>query len=243
MRGNSCGAASILVILIIVVLATFGGIALTAGWTNKQLSIKAAQFKVDYYTLDSAAEEIVAEADSLLYSAAQKTDFYLNGLSNVNDISLLKNADRFKAFFSYGAENSKSLALKTKKIYEVYKRVYYYECALRLERFADEKGIAINYSEGFEKADDFLNPENKIPEGGGFTVSFTISQGEEPVQKSLDIEMVIISPKINVEVLDVEAWRTDFRVWQKNEAQRFKIASWKLRQKPIEYKGENSKFG
>ena len=57
MKLNSKGAASVLVILIIVVLATFGGIALTAGWTNKELSIRAAQAKADYYALDSAAEE------------------------------------------------------------------------------------------------------------------------------------------------------------------------------------------
>ncbi len=243
MRINNRGAASILVILIIVVLATFGGIALTAGWTNKQLSIKAAQFKVDYYTLDSAAEEIVAETDSLLYLAAEKTDFYLNGLSNVNDVSVLTKATRFESLFSNDAESAQSLALKNKKIYEIYKRIYYYECATRLERFADEKGIEINYTNGFEKANDFLKPANKIPESGDLTISFTVSQEGVSAQKSLDVEIAIISPEIYAEVLNEETWRTNFAVSQKEEVRRFEIVSWKLRQKPIEYAGENPKFG
>ena len=243
MKINNRGAASILVILIIVVLATFGGIALTAGWTNKQLAIKAAQSKADYYALDSAAEEIVAETDSLLYAAMEKTKGYLNGLVLSSDISALQGEPGLAALFTPDTESIASAALKIKKINETFIRLYYFECAKSLEAFAGEKGLAVRYSDRFGDAQSFLNPENKIPEGGDLLVEFIVTEGGGPGKKSLDIEIAVKAPDIHAEIINDETWRTDFKIEGIGDNARFEIYSWKLRQNPVGYEEEKPKFG
>jgi hypothetical protein len=242
MKINNRGAASILVVLIIVVLATFGGIALTAGWTNKQLSIKAAQSKADYYALDSAAEELLAETDSHLYEAMKKAKNYLNAL-NGEDVSVLSEDEILAALFTGDAESIKSVALKTKAINETFKRMYYYECAQSLEDFADEKGLALIYSDGYSAAEDFLNPENEIPQDGDLLIRFTVSEGGDSGQKNLDIEIGVAIPAVQVEITDEENWRTSFEITEKENEARFEIYSWKLWQNPIEYDYEEPKLG
>ena len=123
---NNRGAASILVILIIVVLATFGGIALTAGYTNKQLAIKAAQSKADYYMLDGAGEAIVATVDSLLYDAARESTVYLNSLMALDDKDTIKKDIRLEALFSHDNTQVESHALQVKKLSDIYDRIYFY---------------------------------------------------------------------------------------------------------------------
>jgi len=243
MRLNNRGAASILVILIIVVLATFGGIALTAGWTNKQLSIKAAQSKADYYALDSAAEEIIAETDSLLYQAMNETADHLGSLAITSDASLLEEQETLQTLFASETYNIKSTALMTKKISEAFRRIYYYKCAKSLEAFAAEKGLTLVYSGVFFTPDDFLSPKRQIPENGDLLIEFMVSEGAKPGQKSLDIKVAVNAPIINVKIINEETWRTDFKINIKENAERFEIYSWKLGQNPIEYDEENPKFG
>lgn len=243
MKKNNRGAASILVILIIVVLATFGGIALTAGWTNKQLSIKAAQSKTNYYTLDSVAEETVAEIDNLLYLVDMATKDYLNDLSNKDEISSFEKSEKLEALFLKSNNSLNSVVLKTKKINETYVRNYYYNCAINLERYAEQKGINIKYSNGYDRAIDFLNTNIASPKTGSLLVEFSVSEGDIDTAKSLDIIVAIKAPEINSKIDDAINWRTDFTLSSSDDMKRFAIFSWKLRQKPIEYDSENPKFG
>ena len=243
MRSNIRGAASILVVLIIVVLATLGGIALTAGWTNRSLSIKAAQSKADYYTLDAAAEEVVAQTDSLLYEAMNETVSYLGSLAAVGELSEVSNDARLASLFARDADSITSMALKTKKLYESIRRIYFYESAKRLEAFANEKGMAVKYNNGFAVPEDFLNTENNVPESGDLILAFSLSEGFEPGQKILDIEIAADVPDVKAQIINEETWRTDFTIADESRGNRYEIYSWKLSQNPIEYEGENPKFG
>ena len=242
MKLNSKGAASILVILIVVVLATFGGIALTAGWTNKQLSIKAAQSKADFYMLDSVAEEMLAQTDSTLYSASEETVEILNSVSQINEEVFSINP-RFTPLYNVSPETIKSEALRTKIISEVFIRTYYYEASKKLEELAKEKDISVYYSDYYQKPEDFLDVEHKIPVAGDLKIVFTVSEGENPGNKNLDIEIAVLAPEIKIRINSDEMWRTDFTINQEFEGLRYSIHSWKLRQNPIEYEGENPKFG
>ncbi len=243
MKSNIRGAASILVVLIIVVLATFGGIALTAGWTNRALSIKAAQSKADYYTLDAAAEEVVAQTDSLLYEAMNETTSYLSTLVAIEELSQVSQDARLAALFEPAADKITSMALKTKKLNETIRRIYFYESSKRLEAFADEKGMAVIYNNGFAAPDDFLNTENKVPESGDVILSFSLSEGFEPGQKILDVEIAVDVPDVKADIINEQTWRTDFTIAEEGHGNRYEIYSWKLSQNPIEYEGENPKFG
>lgn len=243
MKIGNKGAASILVILIVVVLATFGGIALTTGWTNKQLSIKAAQSKADYYVVDSAAEEILAEIDNKLYFAAKSAEGYLNVLSDIEDKEALKNEIKLQALFVEEPSAIKSPALKTKIIFGVFDRIYFYECARGLERLAKEYNLSLDYSDGYECAEDFLNPEKTIPSEADLTISFTVSEEPDEGNKNLDIVIAVKAPAITVSFMDSELWQTDFNIVKDSEDKRFIIYSWKLWQNPIEDEEDKPKFG
>ena len=243
MKSNIRGAASILVVLIIVVLATLGGIALTAGWTNRSLSIKAAQSKADYYTLDAAAEEVVAQTDSLLYEAMNETISYLASLMTVEELSAVSQDARLASIFARDADSITSMALKTKKLNETIRRIYFYESAKRLAAFANEKGMAVVYNNGFAAPEDFLNAENKVPESGDLILAFSLSEGFEPGQKILDVEIAADVPDVTAQIINEQTWRTDFTIADEGRGNRYEIYSWKLSQNPIEYEGENPKFG
>ena len=243
MKNNIRGAASILVVLIIVVLATLGGIALTAGWTNRALSIKAAQSKADYYTLDAAAEEVVAQTDSLLYEAMKETTSYLGSLVTVQELSEVSQDARLASLFASDAANITSMALKTKKLNETISRIYFYESAKKLDAFAYEKGMSVKYQNGFSTPEDFLDPLKKVPASGDLTIAFSLSEGFEPGQKILDVEIAVDVPDVKADIMSEQTWRTDFTITDEGSGDRYVIYSWKLSQNPIEYEGENPKFG
>ena len=243
MKLNSKGAASVLVILIIVVLATFGGIALTAGWTNKELSIKAAQAKADYYALDSAAEEMVAIIDSALYEAMDGTLSYLNSFAAKSDISSVESDKRVADLFAPETDRVKSFALKTKKINDTYKRLYFYECAIKLEDISANYPVSVFYSDEYLSPDDFLSLEKDVPSNGDIYIMFTVTGGGDAAQRELEAEIAVESPALNIDINDEDNWRTDFKAEQKDSQKRFGIYSWKYRQAPIDYEEEVPKFG
>ena len=229
-------------ILIVVVLATFGGIALTAGWTNKQLSIKAAQSKVDYYALDSEAEKILAEVDSLLYSSAVKTTGYLSAISTVEDMDFLKAEEKLQSLFVGNLDAMKSPALRTKKIYGVFNRLYFYECAKSLDQLAKDYGLEITYSNGYESAEDFL-AANKLPKPGDISLSFSVSEGQDSGDKNLDVIIAVAAPLVEAQFEDDGTWYLDFTLTADDMTARYEIYSWRLRQNPIEEEIDTPKFG
>ncbi len=242
MKLNNKGAASVIVILIVVVLATFGGIALTAGWTNKELSIKAAQSKADYYALDSLAEQMLAEVDNALYLSSQKTTGYLNALSTVEDLEFLKSQERLQSIYKENLSIIRSTALRTKKIYEAYNRIYFYESAKSLEQLAGRYGVEVNYAEGYLSAEDFISAE-KIPEEGDLTLSFAVSEGENAGDKSLDVVIAVAAPYVETEFTQDGVWYVDFNIYPDEDSSRYEVYSWKLRQNPIDEEVEIPKFG
>lgn len=242
MKLNSKGAASVLVILIIVVLATFGGIALTAGWTNKELSIRAAQAKADYYALDSAAEEVVAAIDSVLYEASEETYSYFNSFAAKSDITSVEKDAKAAELFVSGNDRIKSLALKTKKINDVYKRLYFFQCAKKLEELSSIYSFAVIYSDEYNTAEDFLSLEKAIPTDGDIYIMFTVTAGGSAALRELNAEIAVECPVINIDITDEDTWRTDFIITQKDAQKRFGICSWKYRQAPIDYEEEVPKY-
>lgn len=63
------GAALVLVIFLMVVLVSFGILAMTSAAANRRLSAKTLDWRTDYYALDAQAADIVHEIDGLLLEA------------------------------------------------------------------------------------------------------------------------------------------------------------------------------
>ena len=80
LKDNS-GAASILVVLLMIVFITLGLLAMVFANSNYKLAQKTADNEQTYYALDSDAEVVLAEIDSLLIpiakAAGNDTDEYI----------------------------------------------------------------------------------------------------------------------------------------------------------------------
>jgi hypothetical protein len=76
MIANRRGSTSILVILVIIVLATFGGVAVTSAWINKKLAMKTVSWREEYYEQDRQAEYMTARIDAALRDARDRAEAY-----------------------------------------------------------------------------------------------------------------------------------------------------------------------
>ena len=71
---DNTGAASVLVVLIMIVFITLGLLAMVFANSNYQLARKTYAAERDYYTLDRQAETILSEIDALLIPLEAKTE-------------------------------------------------------------------------------------------------------------------------------------------------------------------------
>ncbi len=70
-QNRESGASLVLVIFMMVILVTFGILALTSASANAKLSSKTLSWRADYYALDARAADIVFDIDTLLYQAEE----------------------------------------------------------------------------------------------------------------------------------------------------------------------------
>jgi hypothetical protein len=69
MRHNEEGAASVLVIFMMILLVTFGSMALSMGLANNRLGMLSTAWMQDYYALDARAEANLFQIDQVLNEA------------------------------------------------------------------------------------------------------------------------------------------------------------------------------
>lgn len=84
------GASLVLVVFMMVVLVSFGILALTSASANMRLSLKTRDWRTDYYALDSRASDIVFAADQLLYEAEMEARDELLILSSAASAEAMK---------------------------------------------------------------------------------------------------------------------------------------------------------
>jgi hypothetical protein len=65
------GAASVLVVFMMIILVTFGTLSLTAALANERLGAKTVEWMTEYYTLDAQAERLCMAVDACLLSAEE----------------------------------------------------------------------------------------------------------------------------------------------------------------------------
>ena len=184
----------------------------------------------------------MAVIDSALYEASQETYDYLNSFAAKSDITSVKEDKKAAELFATENGRIKSLALKTKKVNDAYKRLYFYQCAKKLDELLSSYSIAVSYSDEYASAEDFLNLNKKIPSDGDIYIMFTVTAGGTSAQRELNAEIAVECPVINIDITDEDTWSTDFIITQKDADKRFGIYSWKYKQAPIDYEEEVPKY-
>ncbi len=242
MKNNIRGAASILVVLIVLVFTAFGGALLTAGWINKKLAVKTAQSKIDFYLLDTAAEEIVAQADEKLFLSMQNTTIFMNSIILIKEDIKDSQDPKLAALLSIGSSEAKSKAVRVILLDNTFSRIYFYNSAKALSLYAKKYNMTLVYGDDYECADDFLNPDNNVPSNGDLKLSYIVSAGDSPGLKNLEIIIAVMNIKNSIKILNDEAWQSEFTIEKQKDVQRFKILSWKQNQNPIDYEIKPQNF-
>ena len=77
---DQAGTASVLVVFMMILLVTFGSMALSASLSNQRLGALSAAWLTDYYWMDSEAELGVFAIDQILAEAEQRAQVTLQQL-------------------------------------------------------------------------------------------------------------------------------------------------------------------
>ena len=109
---KSRGAASIIVIFMIMVLFVFGMLSLTTALANSRLSVKSASWVKEYYQVERLAEQLIMEVDACLETAELRAREFV-----------VKQGSDFEGFKSYEDE--------------MHRFFYYFACE-ELERLPQE---------------------------------------------------------------------------------------------------------
>lgn len=224
MRLNNRGAASVLVLLLIIVLATFGAIALTTGYSNKNMVSRSVSYFKDYYEVDTACEAMLCSIDQCLLSAHEQAIAYIEqyypdfGLPSA--ISPADVPESFIALIRYNSDNS---TIQAKKVLEIYRRLYFYYAYTELCRNSSINGYRVTLSEKYTSGLDFLSTD------------YQISQNECPMEVAfskytdtmrIDAGLGIISPRISFVLENSINLRYNIQITYNGSSNRYKILSW-----------------
>lgn len=241
MIANRRGSTSILVILVIVVLATFGGVAVTSAWINKKLAMKTVSWREEYYEQDRQAEYMTARIDAVLRDARDRaaayfTDAYFaRGRIPAGIAPSLISAE----FTQYVADLGASSA-PTAGVRELYTRLYFYYAAANLADLAKTWDIKVTAAGG--DAGAFLDVGLDAPGPGDLTAAFTVSAGEDPGDLYLNVSLVVEEPAFELRIANGGDWRYGIAFRWLESGSRYRVTCWSAGQVPMEMTGESDSF-
>lgn len=232
MMNNKHGSASVLVILVIIVLATFGGVAVTSSWTNKKLAMQTAAWTEEFYEQEAKAEYMTARIDAALLEAQQKALAYFTGNYFAEEKRPLGIAPSLisEEFTGWVQDDDKrSDRLIATRI--IFRRLYYYYAVQSLSGLSAETGIEVTTTGGHVAL--FLDTGTAAPMTGDVIVSFTVSAGDRPGDIYLKASIDVLEPEYDLTITDAENWRYTMIFSPQNGSVRYSITNWSTRQVPI----------
>ena len=215
------GAALLMVLTIIFVMSTLGGVALLATLTNLKMSAKYAGWTGEYYALDKTAEAKLGLLDGRLSEAEgyayeyMRTQSYLIGedapaITGDSATDVNKTAQDFiyntwyaevyePSFASSGAGGVEVLdedrynSLFIRFSGEIYRRLYYYFSYLLIAR--DVKNGVFDSIELTPMMAGFAGMrENYAYDPDGMTVVLEVTDGKEAYAKHVTLSVRVIAP-------------------------------------------------
>lgn len=232
MTANEKGSTSVLVILVIIVLATFAGIAVTSSWINRKLAMKNVSWTEQYYEQDRLAEYKTARIDAVLLAAQEKAlayfsgDYFAHGKlpEDIAPSAVPENLLR-------EADSAQTEAQRRSAVKSLFTRLYWYYAAEGLSRIAARESLDLTITGA--TAARILNPDTALPARGDLTVSFTQSSGDMPGDLRLHGALDVLPPAMSVDIEDGGNWRFTVRFAPEPGSSRFSIVGWNASQAPM----------
>ena len=222
--GNTKGASSVLVILMMVVLVLFGLSALTAGLSSLRLTEKSGIWAGEYYLLEGEAETRVAEIDGILHRAESRAVEYIKNREYLLESGTIFPDDIQKFIYLNMTGNLPETA-RVEYLQRVMKAVYYKYANDLIGDETDD--ITVIYSNSI--------PRMILEDEGTPVMSFelTVSDGI----KNIDIAAKVIFPGYAIGITDGNPFGTR----SGNYASRYDIMVWEEWQEPFSY-SENIQY-
>ncbi|MGI5877080.1 MAG: hypothetical protein ACOX7W_00580 [Christensenellales bacterium] len=234
MIANEKGSTSVLVILVIIVLATFAGIAVTSSWINRKLAMKNVSWTEQYYEQDRLAEYKTARIDAVLLAAQEKAlAYFTDGYFAQGKLPEGIAPSTVPENFLREADGARTGAQRVSAAETLFTRLYWYYAAEGLSRIAAREGLTIA---GTNPA-GILDPDTALPARGDLTVSFTQSSGDMPGDLRLHGVLDVLPPAISAELEDGDNWRFSVRFVPESGFSRFLIVRWNVSQVPMTVSG------
>ncbi len=229
---NQRGAASVLVILLIVVLATFGAVAIMAAWTQNGLGIRTAQRTAAFYALDGEAERIIAKVDQGLYEAQQKAANYMDTQFRENAVPEdLEGATLPRSFYREIKRTPPNLSMRSLMVEDIYTRVYYYYAAEALAPICEKVGARLTVSSTYRTVIDYLDILRPSPTPQDLTVSFSLLDESGMM---LEVTLGANCDHYIMTCGEGNDWKKDMTMTPRGSRDRVQILMWKQRQQTKE---------
>jgi len=227
MKLNDKGAASVLVLLLIIVLATFGAIALTTGYSNKNMVSRSVSYFKDYYEADTVCENMVCRIDRCLTKAHNDALSYLEqhyplyGLPGGVPPADVPGSFRELIGFDHG--NS---TIQSKKVLEIYRRLYFYYAYENLLLDSAAGGYSVKLSGDYVSGQDFLQTGIDLPlRECPIEIEFTGTGRSEQI----DVKLGVVSPKISFILENSINLRYNMRRVYGSGSTRYIVLTWRQR--------------
>ena len=220
------GAALIMVLTVIFVLSTLGGIALMTTLGNVRMSDKYTEWTAEYYALDSEAEERLQKVDAALSLAEAYVAAYLrdecyrmsDDLPAVtgNDETELNEKGQNAIYNFWFSEVYQPCAVTdesgmetiNQQMYDIrfrrfhddyYKRLFYYYSYRLMQAEIDRETIdRVEVTASMRGYAGMLSDYTEDAGGMGMMVYFDITDGAEAFQKHVSVALRVVAPKFGL---------------------------------------------
>lgn len=192
MLRNNKGAASVLVIVMMLVLVVFGLAMVTTALAQSRLSDSHETWVIDYYELEQEAQMMIADIDRILYQTEMEVVNYLK----VGDILSEDYDGPIVNHFEYqdGFMDEDSRTGQNQYLSQMFPEIYMEQLKENLDMFSLEHSDIVV---------DITNRMSGFPE---IIVSGSVSNQVEDYQKHIYFEMV---PTVPAYVLSYDGVRID----------------------------------
>lgn len=103
--GNHVGTSSILLIFIVLCLVSFAGLSLVSANADYTLTAKIASRTSSYYSASNKAQDVLAELDSIAFSAYQDCDFDIQNYFRILGLQTLSLSDNSSVLIEGDTKN------------------------------------------------------------------------------------------------------------------------------------------
>lgn len=105
------GSASVLVIMLMLMLITFGVLAMMSAYSNYKISKRNAEWTQTYYQLESDASDVLSKVDTAIKEAVRET-ILSEAEGSVDSLAESEGGHRMRVFLSFFSDEVTALSVE-----------------------------------------------------------------------------------------------------------------------------------